>query len=160
MRRELLFSAVNALENRSSYFQQRDDSVIRKGLSLIQKCTAAIRQLTYGVSADHLDEYLTKGESITIKCLFKFCGYVVELFGDRYLTRANDVECLLQMCDVRHDFPGMWGRLDCMHSEWENCLFSWKCQFTRGHGSPTIVLEAVVSRFVDMACILWCRRFT
>ncbi|XP_075486460.1 uncharacterized protein LOC142526074 [Primulina tabacum] len=94
MRRELFLSIVNALENHSIFFQQRDDDVRRKRFSSLQKCTAAIRQLAYGVPADHLDEYLRMSESTVIKCLFKFCEYVVEIFGDRYLRRPNadDVE--------------------------------------------------------------------
>ncbi|XP_042432606.1 uncharacterized protein LOC122019174 [Zingiber officinale] len=117
MRRELFLRIVNALENHSVFFQQRDDAVRRKGLSPLQKCTAVIRQLAYGVPADHLDEYLRMGESTAIRCLFKFCEYVVEIFGDRYLRRSNadDVQRLLQMLDERHDFPGMLGSLDCMH---------------------------------------------
>ncbi|XP_042436883.1 auxin-responsive protein IAA30-like [Zingiber officinale] len=49
------------------------------------------------------------GESTAIKCLFKFCEYMVEIFGDRYLRRPNadGVQRLLQMHDERHDFPGM-----------------------------------------------------
>ncbi|XP_073138283.1 uncharacterized protein [Henckelia pumila] len=57
---------VTALENHSTFFQQKDDAVRRKGLSPLQKCTAAIRQLAYGVPADHLDEYLHMGESTVI----------------------------------------------------------------------------------------------
>ncbi|XP_073024467.1 uncharacterized protein [Primulina eburnea] len=112
MRRKLFFRIVNAFENRLSYFQQRDDVARSKGLSPLQKCTAAIRQLV-----DHLDEYLRMGESTAIKCLFKFCGHVVELFGVRYLRRPNDddVQRLLQMHDERHGFLGMLGSLDCMH---------------------------------------------
>ncbi|XP_042415432.1 protein ALP1-like [Zingiber officinale] len=147
MRRELFLRIVNALENHSAFFQQRDDAVRRKGLSPLQKCTAAIRQLAYGVPADHLDEYLRMGESTAIRCLFKFCEYVVEIFGDRYLRmpNADDVQRLLQMHDERHGFPGMLGSLDCMHWKWKNCPVAWKGQFTRGHESPTIVLEAVAS---------------
>ncbi|XP_042420619.1 uncharacterized protein LOC122008822 [Zingiber officinale] len=89
MRRELFLRIVNALENHSTFFQQRDDAVRRKGLSPLQKCTAAIRQLAYGVPADHLDEYLRMGESTAIRCLFKFCEYVDEIFGDRYLRKPN-----------------------------------------------------------------------
>ncbi|XP_075506796.1 uncharacterized protein LOC142543185 [Primulina tabacum] len=93
-------------------FHQRDDAARRKCLSPLQKCTAAIRQLAYGVPADNLDEYLRIGESTAIKCLFKFCGYMVELFSDRYLRRPNadDVQRLLQMHDERHGFPGMLGK--------------------------------------------------
>ncbi|XP_075486458.1 uncharacterized protein LOC142526070 [Primulina tabacum] len=126
MRREFFLSIVNALENHSTFFQQRDDAVRRKGFSPLPKCTAAIRQLAYGVPADNLDEYLRMSESTVIQCLFNFCEYVVEIFGDRYLKRSNadDVQRLLQMHDESHGFPG---------------------QFTRGHVSPTIVLEAVAS---------------
>lgn len=75
-----------------------------------------IRQLAYKVTVDHLDEYLRMGQSIFIKCLHKFCSYVVELFGDRYLRRLNvdDVQRLLQMHE-RDDFPCMLDNLDCMH---------------------------------------------
>ncbi|XP_075473349.1 uncharacterized protein LOC142504356 [Primulina tabacum] len=76
-------------EIRGRWNIQRDDAARRKGLSPLQKCTAAIRQLAYGVPADHLDEYLRMGESTAIKCLFKFCEHVVELFGVRYLRRPN-----------------------------------------------------------------------
>ncbi|XP_075478959.1 protein ANTAGONIST OF LIKE HETEROCHROMATIN PROTEIN 1-like [Primulina tabacum] len=148
MRRELFLHIVNALEANSMYFQLRNDGARRKGLSPLQKCTAGIRQLAYGVPADHLDEYLRIGESTAIKCLFKFSQNVVELFGDRYLRRPNadDIQCLLQMHEEKHKFPGMLGSLDCMHWQWKNCPVAWKGQFTRGHGSPTIVLEAVASQ--------------
>ncbi|XP_042404845.1 uncharacterized protein LOC121995074 [Zingiber officinale] len=130
MRKELFLHIVNALENHSAFFQQKNDTVRRKGLSPLQKCTSTIRQLAYGVPADHLDEYLRMSESTAIRCLFKFCEYIVEIFGDRYLRRPNadDVQRLLQMHDERHGFP-----------------VAWKGQFTRRHGSPTIVLEAVAS---------------
>ncbi|XP_042408037.1 uncharacterized protein LOC121997600 [Zingiber officinale] len=128
MRRELFLRIVNALENHSTIFQQRDDAVRRKGLSPLQKCTAAIHQLAYGVPADRLDEYLRMGESTAIRCLFKFYEYVIEIFGDRYLRRSNvdDVQHLLQMHDERHGFPGMLGSLDCMHWKWKNCPVAWK----------------------------------
>ncbi|XP_073130893.1 uncharacterized protein [Henckelia pumila] len=74
-----------------------------------------------GVSADHLNEYLRIGESTIIKCLFKFCEYVVEIFDDRYLRRPNadDVQCLLQMHDERHQFSGML--------EWVTCVKVFPC---------------------------------
>ncbi|XP_042414994.1 uncharacterized protein LOC122004130 [Zingiber officinale] len=113
-RKELLYEGMMLYEeNHSAFFQQRDDAVRRKELSPLQKCTAAIRQLAYGVSADHLDEYLRMGESTTIRCLLKFCEYGVEIFGDRYLRNPNadDVQRLLQMHNERHDFPGMLGNM-------------------------------------------------
>ena len=147
MRKNLLIHIVNTLENKSSFFQQHVDAIGQRSLSPLQKCTAALRQLAYGVPADFLDEYLWMGESTAIECLDHFCAIVVQLFGDRYLRRPdhNDIQRLLHMHQTKHGFPGMLGSLDCMHWEWRNCPVAWKGQFTRGHGTPTIILEAVAS---------------
>ncbi|XP_076944613.1 protein ANTAGONIST OF LIKE HETEROCHROMATIN PROTEIN 1-like [Bidens hawaiensis] len=130
------------------YFTQRYDDVGVKGLSPIQKCTSAIRQLAYGASADQCDEYIRIGESTSIECLHKFCRSVVEVFGPRYLRRPNqdDIQRLLQLHSEKHGFVGMLGSIDCMHWAWRNYPTAWKGQYTRGdHGHPTIMLEAVAS---------------
>ncbi|KAK1930583.1 hypothetical protein P3T76_013905 [Phytophthora citrophthora] len=43
------------------------------GLSALQKCTAAIRQLAYGMPADAMDEYIRIAENTTTKRLLRFC---------------------------------------------------------------------------------------
>ena len=60
MGRHVFLRIVDALSNFDPYFQQRVDALGRKGLSPLQKCTAAIRMLAYGVSADAVDDYLEK----------------------------------------------------------------------------------------------------
>lgn len=52
MRKELFMKIVDGISNHFIYFQQRNDALNKKGLSPIQKCTAAIRQLAYGTAAD------------------------------------------------------------------------------------------------------------
>ncbi|KAI3681348.1 hypothetical protein L6452_36140 [Arctium lappa] len=148
MQRDLFLRIVNRLESHYPYFQQRVDAIKKKGLSPIQKCVAAIRQLAYGTPPDHYDEYLRVAESTAIECLNFFCQGVIQIFGKQYMRKPNatDIQRLLQMHEQRHGFPGMLGSLDCMHWEWKNCPVAWKGQFTRGdHGSPTIILEAVAS---------------
>ena len=49
-------------------------------LSSLQKMTAVIRMLAYGVSADFMDEYLRIGEIIAIKSFKKFVEAVVSIF--------------------------------------------------------------------------------
>ncbi|RYR33932.1 hypothetical protein Ahy_A10g048616 [Arachis hypogaea] len=49
--------------------EQRLDATRRRGLSPLQKCTAAIRMLAYGVAADAVDDYVHIGENTTIECL-------------------------------------------------------------------------------------------
>ncbi|XP_057803392.1 uncharacterized protein LOC131018695 [Salvia miltiorrhiza] len=124
MSRELFLRIVNALEV-DPYFQQRPDAVGRVGFSPIQKCTAAIRQLAYGNSADCCDEYLRIGETTALECLKKFCKAVVRIFGGTYLRRPTtaDVQRITAMHEARHGFPGMLGSLDCMHWGWKSFQF-------------------------------------
>ncbi|XP_042432851.1 uncharacterized protein LOC122019457 [Zingiber officinale] len=128
MRRELFVPIVDALTDYSEYFQWRRDAIGRKGLSPLQKCTAAIRQLTYASPADSLDEYVRMGERTSLDCLINFCRCMIDVYGARYLRRPNaaDTQRLLQMHEQRHDFLGKLGSLDCMHWEWRNCPITWK----------------------------------
>jgi hypothetical protein len=148
MARPLFLRIVEALSNWSPYFQQRLDATGRQGLSPLQKCTAAIRMLAYGTSADQLDEVLKIGESTALECLGKFAEGIIECFGPEYLRppTVEEVEKLVQANEAR-GFPGMLGSIDCMHWTWKNCPKAWRGMFTRGDkGVPTMILEAVASQ--------------
>ncbi|XP_056866848.1 uncharacterized protein LOC130512661 [Raphanus sativus] len=114
------------------FFQHRPDATGRLGLSPLQKCTAAIRMLSYGFAADAVDEYLRLGESTTLSCLHHFTDGIVQLFGEQYLRRptAEDLQRLLDIGEKR-GFPGMIGSIDCMHWEWKNCPTTWKGQYLK-----------------------------
>ncbi|XP_072084290.1 uncharacterized protein [Arachis hypogaea] len=147
MRRHVFLRIVDALSNVYPYFQQRVDATGRRGLSPLQKCTAAIRMLAYGVAADVVDDYVRIGESTTIECLEKFVEGVISVFEDEYLRKPNpnDVQRLLQMAEGR-GFPDMLGSIDCMHWQWKNCPKAWKGMYMSGYrGVATIVLEVVAS---------------
>ncbi|KAI3746155.1 hypothetical protein L6452_08578 [Arctium lappa] len=149
MNKELFIRIVNSLSNHSGYFKLRKDAIGKQGLSALQKCTAAIRQLAYGTPVDQNDEYVRIGESTSIECLKNFCRGVIEVFGPTYLRRPNDedVARILHLHEEHHGFPGMLGSIDCMHWAWKNCPVAWHGQFTRGdHGVPTIMLETVASQ--------------
>ncbi|XP_013674449.2 uncharacterized protein LOC106378951 [Brassica napus] len=147
MNKGLFIRIVDGLEQFFPFFQQRKDATGRWGLTALQKCTAAICLLAYGNSADTVDEYLRLGESTALSCLHHFTDGIIQLFGYEYLRRptAEDLQRLLDMGEKR-GFPGMVGSIDCMHWEWKNCPTAWKGQYARGHGKPTIVLEAVASQ--------------
>ncbi|XP_074378102.1 uncharacterized protein LOC141719627 [Apium graveolens] len=147
MGRHVFLRIVDALSNFDPYFQQRVDALRRKGLSSLQKCTAAMRILAYGVSADAVDDYVCIAESTAVEGLKKFVSNVVTIFEGEYLRKpnSNDVQRLLQMGEAR-GFPGMMGSIDCMHWQWKNCPKAWKGMFMSGHkGVATIILEAVAS---------------
>ncbi|XP_020963991.1 uncharacterized protein LOC107611553 [Arachis ipaensis] len=126
MRRHVFLRIVDALSDVYPYFQQWVDANGRRGLSALQKCTAAIRMLAYGVAADAVDDYVCIGESTTIECLEKFVEGVISVFEDEYLRKPNpnDVQRLLQMAEGR-GFPGMY--------------------MSGYHGVATILLEVVAS---------------
>ncbi|XP_016206844.1 uncharacterized protein LOC107647262 [Arachis ipaensis] len=107
--------------------EPRVDAIGRRGLSPLQKCTAAIRMLAYGVAADVVDDYVCIGESTTIECLEKFVEGVILVFEDEYLREPNlnDVRRLLQMAEGR-GFPGMLGSIGYMHWQWKTCPKAWK----------------------------------
>ena len=99
MGRHVFLRIVDALSNFDPYFQQRVDALGRKGLSPLQKCTAAMRMLAYGVSADAVDDYVRIGESTAIECLKKFVTDVILVFENEYLRKPNsiDIRRLLEM---------------------------------------------------------------
>ncbi|XP_071687321.1 uncharacterized protein [Rutidosis leptorrhynchoides] len=66
MSRELFLRIVEGISNFNSvvipdyfmYFQERPDATGRQSLTILQKCTAAIRQMAYGTTPDLFDEYI------------------------------------------------------------------------------------------------------
>ncbi|XP_074336252.1 uncharacterized protein LOC141673406 [Apium graveolens] len=147
MGRHVFLRIVNAMSNFDPYFQQRVDAMGRKGLSPLQKCTAAMHMLAYGISADAVDDYVHIGESTAVECLKKIVSNVIMIFESEYLRKPNsdDVQRLLQMGEAR-GFPGMMGSIDCMHWQWKKFPKAWKGIFMSGHKRvATIILEAVAS---------------
>ncbi|XP_062209178.1 uncharacterized protein LOC133910957 [Phragmites australis] len=146
MSRALFLRIATAVENHDPWFRQKRDATGKLGLSPLQKMTAAIRQLAYGVSSDAVDEYVRIGGSTAMLALTKFVEAVVFLFSDEYLRSptAEDTARLLAIGEQR-GFPGMLGSIDCMHWVWKNCPKAWHGAYTGHTRKPSIVLEAVAS---------------
>ncbi|XP_074374120.1 uncharacterized protein LOC141714502 [Apium graveolens] len=106
-----------------------------------------MRILSYGVSADAVDDYVCIGESTPVECLKFFVFNVITIFEGEYLRKpnSNNVQRLLQMGEAR-GFPVMMGSINCMHWQWKNCPKARKGMFVSGHkGVATIILEVVAS---------------
>ncbi|KAM5583103.1 hypothetical protein ABKV19_003162 [Rosa sericea] len=147
MHRHLFLQILVAVEAHDSYFVQKKDSAGRLGLSSLQKVTAAMRMLAYGIGADVVDDYLRIGESTAIEAMRRFVQAVIVVFGAEYLRRptSDDISRVLLIGESR-GFLGMLGSIDCMHWKWKNCPVAWKCMFSRGdHREPSLILEAVAS---------------
>ena len=146
MRQPLFFRIQSAVENYDPYFVQRMDCSGRMGLSSIQKITTAMQMLTYGASADSVDDYLRICESMAIESLKRFVKAIIAIFGEEYLRSPNsdDITHLLAIGEQR-GFPGMLGSIDCMHWKWKNCPSAWAGMYSGHVHEPTIILEAVAS---------------
>jgi hypothetical protein len=116
MQRTLFLSIMHKLSETSLYFCEWYDATGHAGLTMLQKCTAALRQLAYGIATDTIDEYLKLGKTTVLECLEYYCSGIIECFGDEFLRRptVTDTQRLLAKAKKR-GFPGMLGSIDCMH---------------------------------------------
>ena len=85
MNRSLFVRILSNMEVYDPYFVQKNDAVGNIGLSPLQKMTAAIRMLAYGVAADVVDDYVRIGESTAIESLQRFVSTIVAIYSDKYL---------------------------------------------------------------------------
>lgn len=147
MSKKMFMDIADSLKAWDPYFQLRFNAAKQRGLSTFQKCTAALRLLAYGNSADSVDEYLKFGESTSLQILRKFCDGIIALYGERYLRSPNEDNVRRLMKENAHrGFPGMLGSIDCMHWFWKNCPVAYKGQYQDKEGKPSLVLEAVASQ--------------
>ena len=83
-------------------------------ISVLMKCTSAIRQLAYDSSPDAFNEYLQLGESTSRLCLDNFNMCVMDLFMPEFLRKPtwSDIQSIYEKHEREHGFPGMLGSID------------------------------------------------
>ncbi|XP_057773325.1 uncharacterized protein LOC130992600 [Salvia miltiorrhiza] len=96
MQKELVLHIVDAVQDEDTYFQMSYDARGRNSLTPLQKCTVAIRQLAFGVSADTFDEYLKIADTTGRLCLKKFCKAVIQAYAANVVGSNNDINILNQ----------------------------------------------------------------
>jgi hypothetical protein len=100
----------------SLYFFERSDVIGRAGLTALQKCTAALRQLAYGMVADTIDEYLKLGKTTTLEYLEYYCSDIIGCFGDEFLRHPTVADTQRLLANVEEcEIFGILGSIDCMH---------------------------------------------
>ena len=116
MRRELFLHLVDSIYACDLWFVQKCDALGQIGLSTLQKCTAAIRMLAYGLPADACNEYVCIGETTTLVAMRHWVNAIRACFGDRYLRQPTLANLKKQVeINTSHGFPDMFSSLDCMH---------------------------------------------
>ncbi|XP_076934286.1 uncharacterized protein LOC143600497 [Bidens hawaiensis] len=109
MSRQLFLRIIGDLKSVYAFFQQRADERGKPGYSTMQKCTAAIRQLTYGTASDAMEEYLQMSETVAREALHTFCECISQLYHKKYLRKPTqrDVQKIYEVHHQRHGFPGL-----------------------------------------------------
>ena len=90
------------------------------GATTDQKITSALRQLSLGVSADAVVDYVRLKESTNSECLKRFVYAVVKALEEKWLSLPTAVE--LQEIESHYrtlGFHGCIGCLDCAGWEWK-----------------------------------------
>jgi hypothetical protein len=152
MRRELFLGVVRRVCSFDSWFAQKRDAIGRLGLSALQKCTAAMRMLAYGIPADATDEYCRTGESTAAESLKRFTVAIRGCFEAEFLKQPTRADLDRQIViNTARGFPGMFGSIDCMHWTWKNCPVAWQGQFQDKDKDRSIILEAVA----DQSLWIW-----
>ena len=116
MKRSLFLSIQSRVETYGSYFVQKRNSANKLDLSSLQKITAILRMLAYGVSGDLIDEYVRIGETTALEILKKFVTTVIDVFSKEYLRKPNNEDITKLLAHGKQQsFLGMLGSIDCMH---------------------------------------------
>jgi hypothetical protein len=112
----LFLSIMHKVSETSPYFYKRYDATGHAGLTALQKCTAALHQLAYDMTAYTIDEYLKLGKTTVLEYLEYYCLGIIECFGDGFLRRSTvaDTQRLLAKAEER-GFSGMLRSIDCTH---------------------------------------------
>jgi hypothetical protein len=77
MRMIIFLIIMHKLSEISPYFCEMYDATGSDGLTALQKYTAALRQLAYGMTADTIDEYLKLGKTTVLECLEYYCSGII-----------------------------------------------------------------------------------
>ncbi|OWZ11810.1 Ribosomal protein [Phytophthora megakarya] len=123
MTQRLFLRILQGVVETDSYFVQRRDATGKRGIFILLKVTAALRQLAYSVAADSIDENLELSASTALECVKRFCHAVIHCIGEEYLRPPNQLEMQTFLDQNAHrGFVGMIGSVDCMHWQWRICL--------------------------------------
>jgi hypothetical protein len=115
MSRELFLVILNGVTDYDDYFEAKYDCTGKIGFTSYHKCSAAVRQLAYGVPGDLIDDYMRMSDTCH-EAMYRFCEDVIAVFSEYYLREPNmdDTARLLSINQSR-GFPRMFSSIDCIH---------------------------------------------
>lgn len=113
------------------------------------RLVGAMRQLSYGIGADGIDEHCRMSETAQNKALHAFAEIVIENFGDEHFNRCPAQEEKMRCLDAmeRRGFRGYFGSWDCKHFAWDKCPQRHAGSCKGRSSKKTLVIETLVDPF-------------
>ena len=105
-------------------FRSVPNALGEKGPSPLQKLTAVLRILAYGIPFDVVHEYTGVQEETARKSTYAFCDGLIANYEHIHLGVWTP-EAIAKEMAINKDrgFSGMLGSLDCTHWIWKNCPY-------------------------------------
>lgn len=116
------------------------------GASLEVRLLLPLKCLAFAEGAHQSTSYFQVSRTFSRECSFQFDEAFKVLYLAEYLRipDASDLREISLMHEKKHGVPGMFGSLDCWHTEWKNCPKAWQGSYKNGkEKKPTIKMEAV-----------------
>ena len=125
-------------------FRVKPNCAGEEGPTALQRLTAVIRILAYGIAFDAVHDYTGVQELLARNCTYAFCDWIAAKYGSTHLGVWTK-EAIKKEMDINAErgFPGMLGSLDCTHWIWKNCPYPWQGQFYDRSGHKSVIAEAV-----------------
>jgi hypothetical protein len=113
--------------------------------SLESKLLLPLQTLGYGVPMHTFCPYYQMSTTQARDACSHFDNTILGLYAPEYLRlpTAADLRSILKLHKAVHGVDGMFGSLDCTHTQWKKCPVAWQGGFKGHKGGPTIILEAV-----------------
>jgi len=115
--------------------------------STLQKLTAALRVLAFGVAYDSVDELVRLSESTVCETVHRFARFVVNKYQPVYLRKPTLADLQRVLSDYeKAAFPGGMWCVDYSHWVWKNCPMSLHGKCQGKFMKRSIVMETVADK--------------
>lgn len=135
------------------FYSGKADCCRNPTASLEARLLLPLQCLAFGVPSHAFCMYYQMSRTLAAKACREFNHAYLSLYRNKYL-KMPDQQDMLNIAELHkkvHGVSGMFGSLDCMHTQWKNCPLGWQGSFKGRAGYPSIVLEAAC----DYNCYFW-----
>ena len=137
---------LESIMNSNTPFYNPKPTNKRRHATIEAKLLLPLKTLAYGVPMHCFVDYFNMSNTFAAQCCEEFDNVLIKLFSAEFLRSptAEDLKSIVAFHQEIYGVPGMFGSLDCTHTDWRSCPVAWQSSYKSAHnGSPSLVLEAL-----------------